>query len=116
MFAYSKKLLSSTQEVSKYVYLIYSCIYLYKDTDRETDTAHTMGLIVHHLCALKFRPSTLEIRGRFAFNWGTPWSPLHFSLWVWSVLRNGQGEVLDMSKILSCLCSFPITSAGKTWW
>lgn len=68
MFGYSKKLFSSTQEVSKYVYIIYLCIYLHKDTDTETDTAHTMDLMLHNLHALKFRISTLEISGRFALN------------------------------------------------
>lgn len=61
-----KNLLSSAQEVSQYVYITYLYIYLYKDTDRETDTAHNMGLMLHNLHAFKFRPSTLEIRGRFA--------------------------------------------------
>lgn len=47
-------------------------MYLYRDTDTKTDTAHTMGLMLHNLHAFKFRPSTLEIRGRFALNWGRP--------------------------------------------
>lgn len=34
----------------------------------ETDTAHTLGLMLQNLSAFKFRQETPEIRGRFALN------------------------------------------------
>ena len=63
--------------------------------------------------AFKFNPFNLEVRGRFALNWGRLWSHLHVSPSVYSVLSNGHGETLDMRKIsLACVV---ITSTGKAW-